>query len=60
MADTWTAGFVMNSPFENPWLSGISATVDWYKIDINNAILQYSIDYANYLLLRHGPRDHRG
>jgi outer membrane receptor protein involved in Fe transport len=30
-------------------LSGISATVDWYKVDISNAIQQYSTDYAAYL-----------
>ncbi len=39
----------MTSHAENPWLSGISATVDWYKVDINNAIQQYSTDYAAYL-----------
>ena len=49
VADTWTAGIVMTSHAENPWLSGVSATVDWYKIDINNAIQQYSTDYASWL-----------
>ncbi|MEO8309414.1 MAG: TonB-dependent receptor [Pseudomonadota bacterium] len=49
VADTWTAGIVMTSRAENPWLSGITATVDWYKVDINNAIQQYSPDYAAYL-----------
>jgi outer membrane receptor protein involved in Fe transport len=49
VADTWTAGIVMTSHAENPWLSGISATIDWYKVDINNAIQQYSTDYAAYL-----------
>ncbi|MEP7313147.1 MAG: TonB-dependent receptor [Pseudomonadota bacterium] len=48
-ADTWTAGIVIQSPFENVLLRGLTATVDWYKIDISDAILPYSIDYARYL-----------
>jgi hypothetical protein len=45
-ADTYTAGVVLTSHFENPWLSGLSATLDWYSVDIQNAIQQYSTDYA--------------
>ncbi|MET0291337.1 MAG: TonB-dependent receptor, partial [Steroidobacteraceae bacterium] len=48
-ADTWTAGFVLRSPFENALASNITATVDWYQIAINDAILPYSIDYARFL-----------
>jgi len=48
-ADTWTAGFIFNSRFESPWLSGITAAVDWWKVDIKDAIQQYSVDYARYL-----------
>lgn len=48
-ADTWTAGFVFTSRAENPWLGGITAAVDWWKIDIEDAIQLYSIDYARYL-----------
>jgi len=48
-ADTWTAGIVFTSPFENAWLSGLSASVDWWKVDIEDAIQQYSVDYARYL-----------
>jgi outer membrane receptor protein involved in Fe transport len=48
-ADTWTMGAVVKSPFDNPWLKNLSATIDWYKIDINHAIQQYSSDYARYL-----------
>jgi outer membrane receptor protein involved in Fe transport len=33
-ADTWTAGFVLTPTF----LHGFSASVDWYKIDIADAI----------------------
>lgn len=48
-ADTWTAGMVFTSRAESPWLSGLSAAVDWWKVDISDAIQQYSIDYARYL-----------
>jgi len=47
-ADTWTMGFVMNSPFESALLSGISLSFDYYDIKIEDAIMTYSIDYANY------------
>jgi len=48
-ATTYTAGIVLRSPFEHPLLRRMQATVDWYKIDINDAILPYTADYANYL-----------
>jgi len=48
VADTWTAGVVVRSPFEHPLLSRLTATVDWYQIAINKAILPYSQDYARY------------
>lgn len=48
-ADTYTAGFVASSPLSNPWLAGLQGTMDWYQVDINNAIQPYSVDYANYL-----------
>ncbi len=48
VAKTFTAGFVMNSPIENPWLSGITLAFDWYMVNIKNTIMTYSIDYANY------------
>jgi iron complex outermembrane receptor protein len=47
-ADTWTAGFVVSSPLENPWLSGITLSFDWYMVEINNAIMTRSVDYANF------------
>jgi outer membrane receptor protein involved in Fe transport len=47
-ADTWTAGFVLSSPYENPWLAGITLAFDWYMVNIEDAIMTYSIDYANY------------
>jgi iron complex outermembrane recepter protein len=48
-ADTWTGGLVMTSLSDSPWFSGMSAAIDYYKIDVKNAILLSSIDYANYL-----------
>lgn len=45
-ADTWTFGAVLSSPWDNPWLEGLQASVDWYKVNIEDAILQYSTDYA--------------
>ena len=48
-ADTWTAGFVLQSPWENAWLHGLSLTTDWYQIKMKNVIEPYSIDYARYL-----------
>jgi outer membrane receptor protein involved in Fe transport len=48
-ANTWTAGLVFTSRSGNPWLAGLSGAVDWWKVDIKDAIQQYSIDYAQYL-----------
>ncbi|MDR2214826.1 MAG: TonB-dependent receptor [Nevskiaceae bacterium] len=48
-ADTWTAGLVFTSVSDNPWLARLTAAVDWWKVDIADAIQQYSVDYANYL-----------
>jgi outer membrane receptor protein involved in Fe transport len=49
VADTWTAGLVFQSPFESELLRHMTATIDWYQIAINDAILPYSMDYARYL-----------
>ena len=37
-ADTFTAGVVFNSPFDHPALERMTLSVDWYQIDITNAI----------------------
>ncbi|ASD26220.1 TonB-dependent receptor plug domain-containing protein [Brevundimonas diminuta] len=37
-ADSFTAGLVLTSPFASPWLSGLSASVDYYSIEIENVI----------------------
>lgn len=47
-ADTFTFGFVMNPPFERPWLSGLNLSVDYFRIEIEDAIMLYSVDYANF------------
>ena len=49
IADTYTAGFVFQSPFEAAALRRLSATVDWYQISIADAILPYSVTYAQWL-----------
>ncbi len=48
-AKTWTAGMVLQSHFESPLLRRMTATIDWYKISIDDAILPYSGDYAGFL-----------
>jgi iron complex outermembrane receptor protein len=35
---TWTAGFVISSPFTHPLLSRMSSTVDWYEARIDDPI----------------------
>jgi len=47
-ADTYTAGVVLRSPWGSPLLNRLNATIDWYKINIDDAILPYSIDFARY------------
>jgi iron complex outermembrane receptor protein len=47
-ADSWTFGFVAQSPFDNAWLSGLNLSFDWYQVEIEDAIMLYSLDYAAY------------
>ncbi len=35
--------------WEGPLVRGLSATVDWYKITMEDVIEPYSVDYARYL-----------
>jgi iron complex outermembrane recepter protein len=37
-ARTITAGFVLSSPFSNPYVQRLRMSVDWYQIQLNNAI----------------------
>ena len=48
IADTFTAGFVLRSPWEKPLLQSLTATLDWYQISLKDAILPYSVTYAQY------------
>lgn len=48
-ADSWSAGFVASSPWTNPWLENLAISFDWWKVDIEDAIQQYTPDYANFL-----------
>lgn len=45
-ADTFSAGAVIQSPFDTPLLSRMSLSVDWYKIKIKDAIGPLSIAQA--------------
>ena len=50
-ADTWTAGLVLNSPFQGAFLSGLTASIDYYNIEITDMIATESSDavYARCL-----------
>jgi iron complex outermembrane recepter protein len=48
VADTYTVGVVIDSPFQNPWLSNIRLSVDYYMIEINDAIGNQSADIVMY------------
>ncbi|HEY5711558.1 MAG TPA: TonB-dependent receptor [Allosphingosinicella sp.] len=41
-ADTFTAGAVLTAPSQSPWLSGLSVSVDFYDIRIEDVISQVS------------------
>jgi outer membrane receptor protein involved in Fe transport len=43
-ADTFTAGVVLRSPIDNPWLSGLDLTADYYSIEIDEIIAVQSAD----------------
>ncbi len=51
VADTWSLGFVFAGAgvSNNPWLAGFTGSVDWWKVDISDAIQPYSADYAGWL-----------
>ena len=37
-ATTYTLGVVFTSPFEQPWLSRLQVSLDWYDIEVENEI----------------------
>ncbi|BBC73054.1 TonB-dependent receptor-like protein [Altererythrobacter sp. B11] len=45
-ADTWTAGMVLNSPFNSSLLSRARLTVDYYNISVKDAIGQQTVAIA--------------
>jgi outer membrane receptor protein involved in Fe transport len=45
-ARTYTAGLVLKSPFQNPLLSRLQMSFDYYRIHITDAIEFASIDYT--------------
>ena len=47
-ANTWTAGIVFAQLSDNPWLAGISGSVDWWQVNIQNAIELGDPDNANF------------
>lgn len=40
VSDTYSMGLVFRSPFQNPWLSNITASLDYYNISLDGAIGQ--------------------
>jgi outer membrane receptor protein involved in Fe transport len=56
-ADTWTAGLVLTSPLQNPWLSGLSATVDYYRIEISDVIASQGPDAIYQQCFESGSAD---
>jgi outer membrane receptor protein involved in Fe transport len=47
-ADTWTAGLVFTSPWENPWLANLTLSADWYQLEITDAIQQQTVDQVRF------------
>ncbi|MBL8551307.1 MAG: TonB-dependent receptor [Hyphomonadaceae bacterium] len=45
-ADTYTAGIILESPFDTPLLSHLRASIDYFDIEINDAIGQIPLTSA--------------
>jgi iron complex outermembrane receptor protein len=54
-ANTWTGGLVFAALSDSPWLAGLSGSIDWWQVRINNAIELDSGDYANFLCYGGNP-----
>jgi len=48
-AKTWTAGLVIQSPSENPWIRRLRLSADWYNIDVAHAIATSGGDIVQQL-----------
>lgn len=46
VADTWTAGFVINSPFQSALFNRFRFTVDWFNISVEDAIGEQTVAIA--------------
>jgi iron complex outermembrane recepter protein len=46
VADTWTAGMVINSPFESAALSRLRLSLDWFSIKVDKAIGEQTVAIA--------------
>jgi iron complex outermembrane recepter protein len=53
-ADTLTLGVVLQSWSDNPWLSSLQVSVDWYQIEVEDAISQVAA--TGYVPLCFDPR----
>jgi len=48
-ADTWTLGGVISSPWQdNAWTRGLTASFDYYSVEIDDAIMLTSIDQSAF------------
>jgi iron complex outermembrane receptor protein len=47
-ANTWTAGIVFAQLSDNPWLAGFTGSIDWWQVNIQNAIELEDPDNANF------------
>ncbi|HHX82819.1 MAG TPA: TonB-dependent receptor, partial [Pseudomonadaceae bacterium] len=47
-ADTWTFGGVLSSPWDSPWLRSLTATLDYYNVEIEDAIMLTSINNSQF------------
>lgn len=43
-ADTYTVGLVVEPRFENAWVSNLQISIDWYDIEIEDAIAEVASD----------------
>jgi outer membrane receptor protein involved in Fe transport len=43
-AHTYTIGFVVTSPSDNPWLRGLSGSIDYFQIELHDAINDPGVD----------------
>jgi outer membrane receptor protein involved in Fe transport len=42
-ADTYTIGAVFQSPFDGRWVAGLQVSIDWYRIEIEDAIAEVRV-----------------